>query len=298
MSAAQRTAPTDQLFSKLVLTFDPFKSHATVEKVKALMERALKARPQAETVLVDKPVDGTLFMFRLPLAAAVPHDGYGWLDDEAESRANLDGGGMPRFLSNGTQGQTLHPGQRINVGSVQAVPSAFGRPMQDTTAAAQASRKKPRTVSSQPLPRPASQVTLIEEEITDEMDLKSCRTIAHDRYKRNHLFIDMLFSPYNAKSIKAQSFFSGIDDETLREMIPERRAYLDTLDAEFAELQDESEQVIQDTRARAKSDWAIIESIRNAKTTEELDKIQEALEKQLGHIVPKTGFVTHVTLPK
>ncbi|KAJ8325117.1 hypothetical protein QVD99_005896 [Batrachochytrium dendrobatidis] len=154
-------------------------------------------------------------------------------------------------------------------------------------------RKRPR---AQPQARLVSQVKVIEEEKDlsgDELDQGYTRVISLERYKRNHMFIDLLFSPYSASAIRESKQFPGITPEHIQQM----KLHLEKSEKDFDDTRNQYLKEIEEINKAATAEWKCIEEIRHVRTAKDLDVLQEKAQRRLGtKLVPKGPTVTIVNL--
>ncbi|KAJ3152261.1 hypothetical protein HDU89_001481 [Geranomyces variabilis] len=236
------------MFYKLSTNFPPERgAHIQPERAAAILEQCMSFGDQStfDLVVVDKPIDGSLFVYKLSHGEPLPEDGYGWLDDETAYRTYIGEREMEilsrnqgfgyaeqftymtrrRYKLAGGNLQLLHyvrvsdPAQQMPVHHhlIKVFPrdpktlnSLTSLPAQPTQAidpyanmprrasAAEAHRtpaaRRPRQKSRQSTQRPVEED---DDPSGDELDSAIGRVIALDRYKRNHEFMDMIFSPHS-----------------------------------------------------------------------------------------------------
>jgi hypothetical protein len=234
-------------------------SFLTIHKATEVISRAFQlVNSNFEWVLLDKPVDGTLILFTAqPGQQQLPEDGYGWMDDEVRKRFTLENGleiqTLSRSLGFGpsdafctwkrmrfviTQNpelQLIHyikspSNAKVVAGMAVALPRGVVNPA--------------KTVIRQ---TPLVKVVAEEfEEEGDEADLQFARLLALERYKRNHLLMDKVFSPQT----KLERVQFGI--KTSPELVQKE---IEKMEAEIKEIKADFEKEISEYKMRSERDW-------------------------------------------
>ncbi|KAJ3275474.1 hypothetical protein HDV01_000301 [Terramyces sp. JEL0728] len=262
-------------------------------------------------VFVDKPVDGTLFLFASQGQAEIAEDGYGWMDDESYQRFTLENGLEMEIFSR-NQGfaigdthavvkrkryrlvqysdlQLLHyirspmdqtsipvqlplikvrpraappqamqgsPQQRMPGGMPAGIPGIPGGMANRLTQEQQLQFKK----AQQQKLRQTAQVKMVEDDREpsgDELDKGYGRLMALERYKRNHLYIEQVFSPYNVSNLVSPKLFADVSESRMTAI----KQHQQELDAELKELQDKYQADIEDFKKKSAAEWKLVHEL-------------------------------------
>ncbi|KAJ3314870.1 hypothetical protein HDV04_005291 [Boothiomyces sp. JEL0838] len=262
-------------------------------------------------VFVDKPVDGTLFLFASQGQAEIPEDGFVLLISKEQEmevfsrnqgfsigdthavvkrkryrlvqyadiqllhyiRSPMDQTSIPVQLalikvkprptpSQGMQGSPQHrmPGQMPGMQGVPGIPGGMANRL---TQEQQLQFKK----AQQQKLRQSAQVKMVEDEREpsgDELDKGYGRLMALERYKRNHLYIEQVFSPYNVckrllmiANLVPPKLFADVSESRMA-AIKQHQA---DLDAELKELQDKYHADIEDFKKKSAAEWKLIHEL-------------------------------------
>ncbi|KAI9000177.1 hypothetical protein BC832DRAFT_594037 [Gaertneriomyces semiglobifer] len=121
--------------------------------------------------------------------------------------------------------------------------------------------------------KPTIQAHIVENEppipLGDEVDLTVARAVAFERYKRNHEFLDCIFSPHPIASIVPSGFADKVDTALIADI---QRRTAET-EAEVAQLQVAYKRDIETYISDSKKLTAAIESIKNVATVEEVNQL-------------------------
>ncbi|KAL2917328.1 hypothetical protein HK105_202992 [Polyrhizophydium stewartii] len=335
-----------ETFNKLAINILSLEgTQLPLPRAASMLIEILRTTSKTEPVIVDKPVDGTLFAFVLHPGDPVPHDGYGWLDDESAKRFTLENNvelevftrtmgfgpgdtmtsiqrfrfriaahpdynlvhylALPPKMSVLVASRPIRvqpratlapPGQRVQYQPVpphmaQAVKRPAPSHHHAHAQSHQSSRKRTRPSAPVPARHAQQQPVDDDKEISgDELDAGYTRVISLERYKRNHMFMELLFSPHSAQYIVEPKMFPPMDKDELIKLNT-------THEAEFAESRAGYLKKIEETRKTAMADWRILDDIRHAKTVRELDAVRDKIERKLGgRLVTSGGCATAVDL--
>ncbi|KAJ3281746.1 hypothetical protein HK104_011302 [Borealophlyctis nickersoniae] len=122
-----------------------------------------------------------------------------------------------------------------------------------------APRKRQRTNPKQ------AQVRVIDDENEpsgDELDTSLRSMVALERYKRNHMFIDQIFSPYSTSMIVPNRVSQKLSPEVLADL----KRQLAELNAEVAKLADSNYKDRERVQSSSKAVWKAIDEVKHAKT--------------------------------
>ncbi|KAI8917637.1 hypothetical protein DFJ77DRAFT_312738 [Powellomyces hirtus] len=279
------------MFKKLTTNFPPERgANIAPDRAVAILQKCASLADQHsfEWVVVDKPVDGSIFVFQLSPMEPLPEDGYGWLDEENSFRTFL--GDREVEISSRNQGfgfgdkctymtrrryklghsnlQLLHyvrvsdPAQQTTIhhhmiktmprdpATLRSltehaqppaqIPSPYGsanvrRTSGDVPQARHAShRRRHKSRSTVQL----RQVEDEEDPSGDELDGAVARAVALERYKRNHEFMDMIFSPHSTMDLVPPQLIGEDNPERIAALKAQREAVeqeTEALIAGFAE---------------------------------------------------------------
>ncbi|KAI8897690.1 hypothetical protein BC833DRAFT_592739, partial [Globomyces pollinis-pini] len=301
---------TNGMFQKQALNIPLQKGiFVNTQKAAALLMRAFSMLQSGfEWVVVDKPVDGTLFLFATQAGIIeIPEDGYGWMDDESYQRFVLENGvELEVFTRNhGFQGNESHctvrrqrfrlvqnsglqlmhyirvpfdascppvqphlikvrPRMTQQPGALSQQRVQMNNQMATNQAAAAAFRQKQlqqqQQLQQQKL-RQAVPLKIVEDEREpegDELDKGFARIICLDRYKRNHLFIEQIFSPHSISSLVSPQLF----EDTSEEKFNITKQYQADLDKELEELQAKFSKEIKEYKASSSAEWKLIHDLK------------------------------------
>lgn len=187
------------MFRKQALNIPPAKgAFLSADRASELLFRAAQMPVGFEFVAVDKPADGTLFVF-LP-SPALPEDGYGYQDDEIYSTQTTAQGlvldiytrsmGFAPTDSFVTIRRKRYRVQGQELMLMHYIASDSRTPIQPHLV-----KQKPR--ASKPLLQDKNKkvVSVAEQAIGDELDFKTMNHLK--RYRRNHELIEAIFTPKN-----------------------------------------------------------------------------------------------------
>lgn len=128
-------------------------------------------------------------------------------------------------------------------------------------------------------PQVRVQETFTTENLGDELDGSVNRNVSMERYKRNHIFIDLIFSPFSAKSMEtSDSPMDNSDDtnqdskEDLKESLKED---ISRLQSEISEL----ESKFQKDKSQVFSAKSLHQDLDQVSRISELSEINACVEK-------------------
>ncbi|KAJ3091916.1 hypothetical protein HK102_012588 [Quaeritorhiza haematococci] len=321
-----------------------------------------------EFMVIDRPKDGTMFVFSSPNQVSLAADGYGWMDEEKRTEIVMGDGrkleiyerglgfgptdthatmcrrryclvGLssphhlqlihycrlsdhaPKFpvlreyvrvLPRGTQSvqqsmsSARSPPMNSAAGTPNVQPGFAGSPHMMSQSAAgsaammrgkhpqyeqassygasrsqqqQLTNQKKRGARQQQARQPV-QFRMVEDENDpsgDELDGTVTRHVAIQRYKRNHEYIDEIFSPYHVDSIIPPPLI-----DTNPEKLETLRRKKDELKEEIEKLKRRQIGQTAALRAMAKTTWKAIDDVKKANNLQDLSNVQHSVETELG----------------
>lgn len=216
-------------------------------------------------VYVDRPSDGSMFLYKVNSGdISIPDDGYGWMDDEVFSKATV--GTQEIEIISRSQGFAMgdanvtmtrrryrltgNPNfQLLHYTSISSeslkipiVPSKIRSWPRDPSVLEKMARGETNTnlnPKKKIKTRLNSQVRIQEntstENLGDELDGSVNILVSTERYKRNHIFIDLIFSPFSAESMKKSDDI--IDQKDTKQDIENLKSEITSLESEITSLQ-------------------------------------------------------------
>ncbi|KAJ3039772.1 hypothetical protein HDV00_011899 [Rhizophlyctis rosea] len=315
------------MFRKLSMNF-PRNPRFGLDDAAEALERAWSMYRQLtfEWIIVDRPFDGTIFIFQLNYNEPIPDDGYGWMDDEMVQLTYVGNkqveiatrkGGFAfgdqfismtrtRYRIANSELHLMHYAELPQNARLAVNPNAarkYPRNPADlshnqTPAHTQTTvhthptmdiPHKPSTSTGAPprkteLSRKRQRATktvarTIEDENEpsgDELDESVESLVALERYKRNHEFIDQIFSPYSIVGLDTSQ--EKANDEDIASM----KEQVEALRKECAEMEAQRKAEKEQIGASAKSVWRAIEEVKRAKLVEEVDQLEAQFAESLG----------------
>ncbi|KAI9209814.1 uncharacterized protein BJ171DRAFT_485104 [Polychytrium aggregatum] len=286
---------------------EPDKAGRILAKVESF-----RAQIEMEKVIVDKPIDGCVFAFVLPPQLPLPHDGYGWMDEETSVRVQFEAGkevevfsrrhgfGIEdritsmsrrrfRLIINGVHSnlQLLHyskaPAGIPVTGAAYASPrlpshfpmSAVHNPLDLARRNHEAQAALQRRIKTRPLPTAAGAKSSDDLKHQPELDKASLTSVSLQRYKRNHELLEMIFSPYPVEH------FQGITTAPL--VAPaDYQSKKAKIDGELAKLKTAHSEHIQKIHRESRSFWNYMDRIKNSQSIEDLEKYESQALKEFG----------------
>ncbi|TPX62508.1 hypothetical protein SpCBS45565_g06993 [Spizellomyces sp. 'palustris'] len=319
------------MFKKLTTNFAPQRGGPlSPDRAAEILHKAASLVDQTsfEWIIVDKPVDGSIFVFQLHPSEPLPEDGYGWMDDEAAFRtivvdkemeiiSRSQGFGYGDKVAHMTRRryrlvhsdlQLMHylqmpdPARHVPVHPqlIKAPPrdpatlpnlTARGPPppqmvppygmAQRGMAGADPAHYKHLAHRKRGRMKPSMQPRAFLEDdhdpSGDELDGSVSRAVALERYKRNHEFIDMIFSPYPIASIIPPQVISDTSADRLEAL---KRQQVE-VGEEMGKLAQSNADEIKEFQEKSKKLCKGIDVIKHAKSLQELDALEAGATAEL-----------------
>ncbi|KAI9104844.1 hypothetical protein DFS34DRAFT_645539 [Phlyctochytrium arcticum] len=310
------------MFRKLTTNFLPHRGGLlSAEKAVDVLQKAATLGDQASFgwIIVDKPIDGSMFVFQLHPSESIPEDGY---DEESVYRTRVGDKELEVYSRNQGFGigervahimrrryrlahsdlQLMHylqipdPSRHTPVHpplikvlprdpaalahfqlrlAGQAANTFANIPHQTHSESnmrqALANRKRNRPKASASVRHPEE----VHEILGDEIDASMGRAVALERYKRNHEFLDMIFSPYNSATLVSPQMVSDASQERLVAL----KEQLADLSEEVTKLDTANETSINVYRASLELSWRDMEDIKQCDSLQALEAIEQKLSE-------------------